>query len=307
MIDILLAAYNGEKYIAEQVDSILNQTNKDWFLYIKDDCSTDNTLRIISEYENKYSDKIKVIKSDKPSGSAKDNFFSMFQYSKNDYMMTCDQDDIWLSNKIEITYQKMQEAELKNKDIPILIHTNLKVVDENLNVISNSLFKMQNLNSNRDKINNLLVQNIVTGCTVMVNRKLLTYINTIPQHAIMHDWWLALIASALGKIVFIDYPTVLYRQHKSNDVGAKNVKSLNYTLNRLSNKNIIRKSIVDTYVQSEELLIIINNYISKSDYKIISQYANLAKVNKFKRISVIVKYKLLKNSGIRVLGQIVFC
>ncbi|MDD4782006.1 MAG: glycosyltransferase, partial [Tissierellia bacterium] len=129
MIDILLASYNGEKYIGEQIESILNQTYQDWFLYIKDDCSIDNTLDIALEYERKYIDKIKVIKSDIPSGSAKNNFFSMLPYSQNDYIMTCDQDDIWLPNKIELTFNKMKDVEKENSNIPILIHTDLKVVD----------------------------------------------------------------------------------------------------------------------------------------------------------------------------------
>jgi glycosyltransferase involved in cell wall biosynthesis len=307
MIDILLASYNGEKYITEQIESILNQTYKDWFLYIKDDCSTDNTVKIINAYEKRYKDKIKVIVSDKPSGSAKDNFFSILQYSKSDYIMTCDQDDVWIPEKIEITYNKMKEAENAYKEIPILVHTDLKVADENLNVISDSLLKMQNLDSSRDKLNNLLVQNIVTGCTVMVNRKLLDYIKTIPKYAIMHDWWMALIASSLGKIEFIEKPTVLYRQHKYNDVGAKDVNSANYILKRLSNINDIKKSISDTYLQSEEVLNSLGNLIDKNNYLLVNQYSLMTKFNKVKKILILLKYKLWKNSLMRVLGQIIFC
>ncbi len=307
MIDILLASYNGEKYITEQIESILNQTYKDWFLYIKDDCSTDNTVKIINAYEKRYKDKIKVVVSDKPTGSAKDNFFSMLQYSKSDYIMTCDQDDVWIPEKIEITYNKMKEAENAYKDIPILVHTDLKVADENLNIISDSLLKMQNLDSSKDKLNNLLVQNIVTGCTVMVNRKLLDYIKTIPKYAIMHDWWMALIASSLGKIEFIEKPTVLYRQHKYNDVGAKDVNSANYILKRLSNINDIKKSISDTYLQSEEMLNSLGNLIDKNNYLIVNQYSLMTKFNKLKKILILLKYRLWKNSLMRVLGQIIFC
>ncbi len=307
MIDILLAAYNGERYISEQIESIINQTYTDWILYIKDDCSTDRTVDIVREYEKKYSEKIKVIVSDKPSGSAKDNFFSMLKYSKNNYIMTCDQDDVWLPDKIEITYGKMKETERVYKEVPILVHTDLKVVDENLDIISDSLLKMQNLDSGRDKLNNLLVQNVVTGCTVMVNKKLLEYIKTIPKYAVMHDWWMALIASSLGKIVFIEKPTVLYRQHKYNDVGAKDVKSANYILKRLSNINQIKKSIRDTYLQSGEILDLLGRFIEKDRYLIIEQYSLMIKFNKLKKIQVLLKYKLCKNSLTRVLGQIVFC
>lgn len=307
MIDILLASYNGEKYIAQQIDSILNQTFDDWILYIKDDCSTDNTANIILEYEKKYKDKIRVILSDKPSGSAKANFFSMLKYSTNDYIMLCDQDDIWLPDKIEISYNTIKKAEQENNDMPVLVHTDLKVVNENLNIISESLFKMQNLDSRKDKINNLLVQNIVTGCTIMVNRKLLSYITQIPKNALMHDWWLALIACCLGRIVFIDKITVLYRQHEGNNVGAKAANSIKYFLERLLNIKPIKESLVDTYLQTGELLSAIGDNMDKLNYEIVNQYASLLKANKLKKIQVIVKYRLLKNSFVRVLGQILFC
>ena len=307
MIDILLASYNGEKYIAEQIDSILNQTFDDWILYIKDDCSTDNTATIILEYEKKYKDKIKIILSDKQSGSAKNNFFSMLKYSKSDYIMLCDQDDIWMPDKVEITYNAMLKAEQENNDIPVLVHTDLKVVDENLNVISDSLLKMQKLDSRKDKINNLLVQNIVTGCTVMVNKKLINYINKPPQHAVMHDWWFALIAASLGKIVFIDKKTVLYRQHGMNSVGAKDVNSKDYLFKMLKNVKMIKKSFEYGYIQSNELLNTIGEYLEKEDYELINQYSLLIDYNKLGKIKVFKKYRMWKNSVIKALGQLLFC
>lgn len=307
MIDILLASYNGEKYIAEQIDSILNQTYKDWFLYIKDDCSTDNTLNIIRNYEKSYKDKIKVITSEIKSGSAKDNFFSMLRYSENEYIMTCDQDDVWLPDKIEITLNKMQEVEQADNNVPILVHTDLKVVDEKLNIIAESLMKMQNLDFRRDKLNNLLVQNIVTGCTVMVNRKLLNYIKLVPRQAIMHDWWMALLASALGIVYFIDTPTVLYRQHKNNDVGAKNVKSIDYILRKLRNLNSVKDTINDTYIQAAELLNAIGDEADSRNNELIKQYSLFLKINKYQRIKRLIKYQYWKNGIIRVVGQVFIC
>lgn len=307
MIDILLASYNGETYISEQIESIINQTYKDWFLYIKDDCSTDNTVNIILDYEKKYKDKIKVIISEEPSGSAKNNFFSILQYSKNEYVMTCDQDDIWLPDKIQITHDKMLETEANNIGIPILVHTDLKVTDENLNIISDSLFKLQNLESQRDKLNNLLVQNIVTGCTIMVNRNLLNYIKNPPKYAIMHDWWMALIAAAMGKIIFINSPTVLYRQHGKNSVGAKNVKSLNYIINRLSQIENIKLTLRDTYKQAEELSsVVVGSIVSSKEKFMIIQYSKFCKYNKMQKIYLIIKYRLYKSDLVRFIGQILF-
>ncbi len=307
MIDILLAAYNGEKYVSEQIESIINQTYTEWILYIKDDCSTDNTINIIKAYEERYKDKIKVIVSNKPTGSAKDNFFSMLKYATNEYVMTCDQDDIWLPDKIKMTYLKMLEEEVKNKDIPILVHTDLKVVDNDLNIISESLLKMQNLDSNRNRLNNLLVQNIVTGCTVMFNRNLLNYIKSIPQKAVMHDWWMALIASSIGKIAFIQEPTVLYRQHVDNGVGAKDANSLKYIITMMNRKDSIKRSVYNTYLQSGDLLSVIGESVEKNEYNLIEQYFLLHKYNKIKKIYILFKYRLFKKGLLKNIGYLLFC
>ncbi|HAN43841.1 MAG TPA: glycosyltransferase family 2 protein, partial [Ruminococcaceae bacterium] len=122
MIDILMAAYNGEKYIGEQIESILRQTYKDWRLIILDDCSTDSTADIAMEYSKKYSGKIKFYRNSKNSKSAKNAFFELFKHSESDYIMLCDQDDVWKENKIEITFNKMLESEKAyGKELPILV------------------------------------------------------------------------------------------------------------------------------------------------------------------------------------------
>ena len=136
MIDILMATYNGGKYISEQINSILNQTYKEWTLYIRDDGSKDNTVDIIDDYCKKYPGKIIRIKDDKLGLGAKLNFSELMKYSKSNYCMFADQDDVWLNTKIEDTMNKMIEAEnIHGKETPILVHTDLKVVDGNLNII----------------------------------------------------------------------------------------------------------------------------------------------------------------------------
>ena len=113
MIDILMATYNGEKYLAEQIESIINQSYTNWHLYIQDDCSTDRTLTVAFSYQKKFPEKITVIKNTKNSGSAKDNFFSMLSLSTSEYIMFSDQDDIWLPDKIKITHNRMLRLEKK--------------------------------------------------------------------------------------------------------------------------------------------------------------------------------------------------
>ena len=307
MITILMATYNGEKYLAEQIESILNQTEADWQLIIQDDCSSDSTSSIANHYANTHPNKIKFFQNQKRSGSAKANFFSMLQYSHSDYMMTCDQDDIWLPEKIQLTMDKMKQLEMVlGPDKPILVHTDLQVVDESLNCIAKSMFQHQNLNSSRDKFNNILVQNIVTGCTMMVNRALLNITKGSPQQAIMHDWWLALIASAFGGIGFVCTPTVLYRQHESNEVGAKNARSLSYNLKRLQNKVQSQEVLQSTYLQAKEFIACYHQQLDDSNLKFATTYAALPMQSKIYRLHALFYYHFWKNGLARKCGQILY-
>ena len=139
MIDILMATYNGERYISEQIESILNQTYKNWKLYIRDDGSKDNTISIIRDFEKQYPNKIILVKDKKNGLGAKCNFAELMKYSKQEYCMFSDQDDIWIDNKIEKTLEKMKQAEKKySKKTKNFEHTELKVIDVELKDINDS-------------------------------------------------------------------------------------------------------------------------------------------------------------------------
>ncbi len=231
-IYILMATYNGEKYLQEQIDSLLNQTYQNWVLWIHDDNSKDKTVEIIEKYQNKYPDKISFIHDDISTGGAKENFtYLLYKIDNNfDYVMFCDQDDVWLEKKIEVTLNKMKEIENNNINKPILIHTDLMVVDEKLNVIADSMFRYQKLSLNNQKnIKLIAMENIVTGCTMMLNKKLAILSQNIPDEAIMHDWWIAIITlKEKGIIGFVNESTILYRQHALNTIGSKRVNLLYY-------------------------------------------------------------------------------
>lgn len=307
MITILMASYNGEKYIADQIESILGQTETDWKLIIQDDCSTDSTAKIAQEYADKYPGKIRFVKCEIHSGSAKSNFSSMLKLIDSEYMMTCDQDDIWLTNKIELTMKKMHELEtLESKAKPLLVHTDLSVVDEERVIIKDSLFQYQNMDRNKDKFNNLLVQNIVTGCTLMVNKSLLDVANRVPEQAIMHDWWFALIAAAFGKIGFVNKSTVLYRQHSHNEVGAKNARSYRYILNRILSKKHSQSALMNTYSQAEAFFTIYGEKFPPPLVKVSKAYASIPTFSKLKRIQIIHHYDFWKTGFARKCGQILF-
>ena len=229
-IVILLSAYNGEDYLAEQLDSLLKQTYSNFIIIIRDDGSTDGTENIISNYVIKNNGKIYKLSGIRSNLGASCSFSMLINYAikeKNTlgisrlYVMLCDQDDIWIEEKLEIQISEMLYAEQKFPDSPILIHSDLKVVDQCKSLIAESFIKYQGLEIKRNKFTNLVISNLVTGCTTLFNEELAQIALPVPDRAIMHDWWLALTASAFGQVIFIDTPLVEYRQHANNTIGAK--------------------------------------------------------------------------------------
>lgn len=221
-IDILLAAYNGEQFLKEQIDSILNQTYKDWRLLIRDDGSTDGTIQIIKSYAAKYPDKIRLVEDNLGNLGVGQNFGRLLELCQAEYIMFCDQDDVWLPGKLEKTFSKMKETEKLYPDTPILVFSDLKIVDENLKVIADSLHSYHKIDPIKESLlKNLIFHSFVTGSTIMMNKKLRDISIPIPQFSRMHDWWVALNAANSGKIFYIHAATVLYRQHPKNVVGSK--------------------------------------------------------------------------------------
>lgn len=305
MIDILMATYNGEQFLRPQLDSILQQSNQDWLLLIRDDCSTDATVQIIKEYQLLRPEQIELIRAEQPSGSAQNNFFQLLQYSEADYVMFADQDDVWLPQKIQVTLDKMRQMEQDyGTNMPLLIHTDLAVVDAALRVINPSLFQMQNMDAARNKLNNILVQNIVTGCTMMVNRALLDWVTEIPKHAIMHDMWLALVASAFGQIGFVDQATMLYRQHGDNANGAKNVKTLQYFLWKLRCGQEIHQNLLKQYGQAGEFLECYQSKLSQEQKELLRAYSLFQDKTMIKKIIALRKFRLYKKGIVRIMGQV---
>lgn len=305
MIDILMATYNGERFLRPQLDSILQQSNQEWQLIIRDDCSTDSTVQIIKEYQLLRPEQITFIQAEHPSGSAQNNFFQLLQYSKAEYVMLADQDDVWLQQKVQATLDKMQQMEQQfGTGTPLLVHTDLTVVDENLRLINLSLFQMQNMDAKRNQLNNILVQNIVTGCTMMVNRALLDYVQKIPQYAVMHDMWLALVATAFGQIGFLDKATILYRQHGNNVNGAKNMKSLTYFAGKLAHINEVHRGLVKQYQQAAEFDAVYHEKLTTEQRAMLRAYSLLEKQTILQKMKILTNYQLYKKGIVRKVGQI---
>lgn len=217
-IDILMATYNGEKYLKEQIDSILEQSYTDFRLLISDDMSTDSTREILNEYVAKDS-RVVVFLQHKNVGSTK-NFEYLMQKVENEYFMFSDQDDIWQKDKIQKSVDKMKQTDSD------LVYTNLQVVDQDLQVLNQSYWQLKGFEKKIKKYNNfesLYLNNYITGSTMLVKSKWLEKILPLPDKSkyILHDYWTALVVSKFGKMVYLDEPLVKYRQHIDNRIGSK--------------------------------------------------------------------------------------
>lgn len=301
-VEILLATYNGERYIRELIDSILNQEYSNWIVRVCDDASTDHTYEILSEYRDRFPDKFILEKNQKGFGSAKLNFFHLIRQSSYNYVMCCDQDDVWLPNKISLTLQEMKKNE--KEDIPVLVHTDLKVVDAKLQVLSESFFRHSNLRKSFS-YPDILIQNHVTGCTMMMNRPLVDLLNMQEHYEdiLMHDWLAAVVAAGLGKVAFVDCPTMLYRQHEVNSVGAKKY-GFALLIYKLKNSSI-RKVLIATTGQAAQIAKTYEQEFCKENYELTLQYSQIFEKNKIQRICFYFKNKIWKKGLPRQIWQLI--
>jgi glycosyltransferase involved in cell wall biosynthesis len=306
---ILMATYNGEKYIKAQLDSILNQSYANLTLLIRDDNSIDNTIDIIKSYALLDS-RIQLIEDGLGTLGPCQNFAQLMKVAlKNNapYIMFSDQDDVWFANKIAVSLKEIHSAETRlGVSCPILIHTDLEVVDEQLKSLSPSYWLYQHLDPEiSNKLNRVLVQNVVTGCTMIINKSLLKLGANVPSGAIMHDWWLNLIASAFGKVIPINQSTLYYRQHCNNQIGAQK-SGLVFCLSRIKNYHNIKKSIVKTQTQAISFMNNFSDQLSPQARNIVNCYAELNKKSYVVRCYYIYKNRYLKNSFVKNIGFFLF-
>ena len=304
MVDVIVATYNGEKYLAEQLDSILGQTYKDIRIIVRDDGSTDQTMDILDRYQKQYPDKIVIVQDEVQCHSSRSNFMQALCYSNSEYVMFSDQDDYWLPEKIARTLSQMKKLEAESpKGTPLLVFCSYIPVDHDLKKISDQKSGRQEARYQL-ALSNLLVQNYVHGCLMMINRALAEIMGNYEERILMHDWWAALLAAGCGKIAHFDEELMLYRQHGNNVVGSVNVKSFRYRIEKLRDRKT--KTSMDQYIKQAELLKSRNYQDFTADQrKTLDTFIALKNRNKIGRMIGIVKGRYLKSDIVRVIGQLV--
>ena len=223
-IEILLAVFNGEKHIKEQLNSIFSQTVNDWKVTVRDDGCSDNTMKIVNDFILKFPQKISVLDDGKGHLGSTLSFSSLLENSTGQYLFLCDQDDVWFENKLEICLEEMFKLEEDYGDIPLLVFTDLRVVDQNLNSIANSFLESQKLDPTIiNSAVKLAAMNVVAGCTTLLNKSSLEFILPINSNKIIHDQWIAVNIAHFGKISYLPQATLMYRQHSNNVLGSLNI------------------------------------------------------------------------------------
>lgn len=292
-VDILLATYNGEKYLKEQIESILAQTYSEFRLLISDDCSSDNTKQILEEYEKK--DKRVVLYFQKENLGVIKNFEFLLKKVENEYYMFSDQDDIWKKDKIEKSVKKIEET---NSD---LVYTDLEVVDENLNITCNSYWKLKGFYNKIKKYNNfksLYLNNFITGCTILSKKRLIQDFLPLPNTSkyVLHDYWIPLVISQKGKIEYIEEPLIMYRQHKNNKIGSKKRSDEIKSLAEIRKLFIaVKKEHFKVFIENEDKFI--NESIKKLNKQSLKYYEMLETKNNINFRNWGLFFKLYKYEG----------
>lgn len=250
-IDVLLATYNGEKYLKEQIDSILEQTYKNIRLIISDDCSKDRTPEILKEYQQN-DDRIELHIQKSNLGVVKNIEFLLKQV-KSPYYMLADQDDYWLPEKVEKSLEKLKK---ENVD---LVFGDLEVVDKNLKTMYSSfndyMLLTRKINKYIDSYKVNYLYNCVTGCTVLAKKETIEKILPVPTNSkrLIHDHWIGLMVALNGKLAYIPEKYIKYRQHGNNEVGTEKISHGFNKLEQVRNLFIeVKLGIFETYVENNE-------------------------------------------------------
>lgn len=289
-VDILLATYNGEKYLKEQIDSILHQTYPDFRLLIRDDGSTDKTLEIIRSY----ADPRITLLENRTNGGVIHNFSSLLQSSFAPYVFFADQDDVWAADKVE---KMLEVARAFDEGKPLLLYHDMEVVDRNLKPIAPSFMRFAKLNPRASSLNRLLMQNNVTGAAALVNHALIEKALPIPSSAMMHDHWLALIASAFGDILYVNDRFIKYRQHGSNQLGAKKLGVLSYVKKGI--RKLGKSPFAANQAQGIAFLSCFRDDLSPEQKIVLDTFTSLSEASYLKSRYLIIKSRFWKQGWLK--------
>ena len=277
-IDILMATYNGEKYLAEQLDSIINQTYHNWNLLIRDDNSTDRTLEIIQDYQKK-DNRIKLLKDNEGNLGIVKNFEELLKNSESEFIMFSDQDDIWIENKLDVYLKTAEKIKIKG----FLLHSDAVLFDKNKsNILKDTFIFKKAINKG---LENVFFNYFVQGATILISKEIKNFILPFPKEVYLHDRYIHLISELFFERIFVNKALIYYRQHGDNQIGAKN------TIRELLSKRYFDER------DRQLIKIIYNKYgslLTDDKKKLIEEYFKITDIekNRFNRFLNLKKSKI---------------
>jgi glycosyltransferase involved in cell wall biosynthesis len=308
-IEVLLATYNGERFLREQIDSILTQDYTDLRVLARDDGSSDATVSILNEYAERFPDRFRVMPLSPGTDSPKDNFLLLMRASSAQYICFSDQDDIWLPDKVSRTKRAMDLLESRwGTDAPLLVFTDMRVVNDQLQTLHESFWAHEKIEPDRiHHLALLLGRSVVTGCTMLLNRRLLELSFAMPNEASMHDRWIGLLASAIGKVYVVNDQTILYRQHDRNVRGiGEKARSFPEQVRRLVKRDARRRQWEISQLQAKGFLRTYSAELSAKQRDMLKAYLQCgATGSRIFRIATFVRYGLCRWNSMRDLATMV--
>ncbi|QQZ30957.1 glycosyltransferase family 2 protein [Thiothrix subterranea] len=294
-VQILLSTWNGERWLPELLASLEKQTFQDWQLLVRDDGSTDQTLRILLKWQAAHPDKLAGLLLDGSHLGCKLSFSRLVEASTAPCLMFCDQDDVWFPEKVELQYTALRRLEGQyGEATPLLVHSDLVVVDEARAIQAVSFWDYRDFEVAQRK-QAYLLNNVVTGCATAFNRAAAELAFPVPLYALEHDRWLALVCAWFGQIQALPHPLLLYRQHDENAIGAEPA-----TVNGLSAR-------VDGWSQQAEVFLHrFGERLNAEDFKLVTAVAGLRYLHGWKRRQHILHHRLFKPGVLNNVALLLF-
>ena len=292
-ISIALCTFNGERYLDNLLDSLRKQTILPNELVIYDDGSFDSTIELLHTFQSSAPFNVSIIINSEHLGVTH-NFEAALSACNGEYIALCDQDDVWEPDKLERLLNLVKKMETEPDNGPYFAHSDLELTDSKLNKTGLSFLEHQDLKPpEKQQYKILIAQNYIPGCSTLFSRDLLEYALPIPETAVMHDWWLALIASMAGKIGYEPSRTVLYRQHDANVLGSEARFSM-ATLRKIIAIRPALKIIKKNFTASAAQAIAATDRLSSKNIKIpdtVSDYVGSLKTSRFRSLASVITGK----------------
>lgn len=304
-ITVLLATFNGERFLADQLESIATQSYGDWQLIAADDGSKDATHSILSEFAVRHSNRVRLL-SVPPVGSARDNFLRLLRMGgDSDYVALCDQDDVWEESRLSTLLDACAQIEKESPGLPCLVFSDMTVVDHDLKEVGQSFMRLLRIKPTRLNYRTILVENAIPGCCMLLNHELVRVMCSREfdsSRVIMHDWWISLLAFTVGRVAFVPESLSRYRQHTANVAGVVDRSGMGFMVRRLV--TLDRRETLARYDQAQEFVHTYGDLIDVTVRDDLAAFAKLGSAPKARRVQQILSRRILKQALARRIYQL---